>query len=54
MSPARSSVSALLVAALFSLNLSARQELPPPLRGGPPSKVPLAYARQRRQCAHVP
>jgi CubicO group peptidase (beta-lactamase class C family) len=38
----RSSVSALLVAALVSFNGSAQQVLPPPLVGGPTSEVPVA------------
>ena len=42
MSLSRPSVSALLVAALVSFNVSAQQALPPPLVGGPPSQVPVA------------
>jgi len=38
----RLSVSALLVAALISFNISAQQVLPPPLVVGPPSQVPVA------------
>ncbi len=42
MSLSRSSLPALLVAALVSFNVSAQQVLPPPLVGGPPSQVPVA------------
>jgi CubicO group peptidase (beta-lactamase class C family) len=49
MSALRSSVSALLVAALFSFSSNAQQALPPPLLGGPPSEVPVAVQILRWQ-----
>lgn len=42
MSPSRSSIAALLVAASVALKVGAQQVLPPPLAGGPPSDVPVA------------
>lgn len=42
MSPSRLSIPALVAASLVSLGAGAQQALPLPLRGGPPSDVPIA------------